>query len=239
MKKMMKAVAALMLMMTVVFAAGCTKNDNPDNGGNNNGGSGGNNHAYVDLGLPSGTLWATCNVGANSPKDYGDYFSWAETAPKENYFSTNYKWYVGDRRLTKYCVHSHIGFQGFVDGLTVLLPEDDAATVNWGTDWCIPSYDQWKELYENTTHTWKKQNGVYGRLFTASNGKTLFLPAAGGCANTGAWAAGDFGLYWSNSLYSDDSRSAWYFDFSESNYQMDAGYARSNGFRVRPVRSAQ
>ena len=142
-------------------------------------------HDYVDLGLPSGTLWATCNVGAESPEEYGDYFAWGETEPKECYTWENYKWCMGTRStITKYSFfeNDEWTYNGFYDGLTDLLPEDDAATANWGGSWQMPSNDQWYELINetNTTFEWTTQNGVNGVTFTSrSNGKSLFLPAAG------------------------------------------------------------
>ena len=99
------------------------------------------NHEYVDLGLPSGTLWATMNVGANSPEDYGDYFAWGETAPKSVYDWSTYKWCRGlVNTITKYCNSG--GYNGFVDNKTELDPEDDAATANWGAEWRMPSFEQ-------------------------------------------------------------------------------------------------
>ena len=84
--------------------------------------------------MPSGTLWATCNIGANSPEEYGDYFSWGETAPKDDYNWSNYKWCNGTlNTLTKYSTRSSYGYKGFVDNKTVQDPEDDAACVNRGS----------------------------------------------------------------------------------------------------------
>ena len=141
---------ALMLAVTAMLVVGCTKPDEPGNGGNggNNGGNGGggtyNGHEYVDLGLPSGTLWATCNVGAETPEGYGDYFAWGETELKTTYNLSTYKYTNGSYdQLTKYCSNSSYGYNGFTDTLTVLLPEDDAATANWGDGWCMPTADQW------------------------------------------------------------------------------------------------
>ena len=88
-------------------------------------------HEWVDLGLPSGTLWATCNVGANAPEEYGDYFAWGETAPKDYYDWSTYKWCKGSyNTMTKYCTNSSYGYNGFTDGKTELDPEDDAAWFN-------------------------------------------------------------------------------------------------------------
>ena len=111
--------------------------------------SGSGDHDYVDLGLPSGTLWATCNVGADSPEDYGDYFAWGETQPKDTYDWSTYQYCNGSyNTLTKYSVeffdswyeqYTNYGYNGFIDNLTTLLPEDDAATANWGADWRMPT----------------------------------------------------------------------------------------------------
>ena len=140
------------------------------------GGGGGDTHAYVDLGLPSGLLWATCNVGANAPEEIGDNFAWGETTPKNTYDWSNYQHCNGSEyTLTKYCNDAEYGYNGFTDNLTTLLPEDDAATANWGNGWRMPTYEEWKELYNNTTMTGTTQNGVEGALFTA-NGNSLFLP---------------------------------------------------------------
>ena len=95
------------------------------------------NHEWVDLGLPSGTLWATCNVGANAPEEYGDHFAWGETSPKDVYNWSTYQWCNGSMfTLTKYNTESSLGM---VDNKTELDPEDDAAYVNWGPSWRTPT----------------------------------------------------------------------------------------------------
>ena len=167
-------------------------------------------HEYVDLGLPSGLLWATCNMGADTPEDYGDYFAWGETQLKEYYKWNIYQYCnVTYDQLTKYCSNSSYGYNGFTDNLTTLLPEDDAAAANWGNGWRIPTYAEWQELLDNTTRTWTTQNGVNGQLFTASNGNSLFLPAAGYRYDSSLYFAGGYGYYWSSSLYPDYSAGAW------------------------------
>ena len=197
---------------------------------------GGDDHEYVDLGLPSGTLWATCNVGADNPEDYGDYFAWGETQPKDTYNWSTYQYCMGSyNTLTKYCNNSSYGYNGFTDDLTTLLPEDDAATANWGSDWRMPTKEEWQELYDNTTMTWTTQNGVNGRLFTASNGNSLFLPAAGYRGNGSLYCAGSYGDYWSSSLNTDYPYDAWYFDFNSGSCRMYNG-SRGCGQSVRPVR---
>ena len=198
-------------------------------------------HEWVDLGLPSGTLWATCNVGANSPEEYGDYFAWGETQPKDEYDWSTYKYCNGSYdTMTKYCVQSgygSYGYNGFTDDLTELLPEDDAATANWGSDWQMPSYDQITELYNNTTTTWTKQNGINGELCTASNGNSIFLPAA--CNRVAGLPdkLGSDGNYWSRSLYASNSCSAYLLSFHSSGRGMDWDCSNRYGGRsVRPVR---
>ena len=195
-------------------------------------------HGYVDLGLPSGLLWATCNVGAYSPEEYGDYFAWGETTPKDTYNWSTYQYCNGSSTtLTKYCTYASYGYEGFTDDLTTLLPEDDAATANWGEGWRMPTKEEWQELYNNTTVIWTTQNGVNGRLFTASNGNSLFLPAAGYRYNSFLGYTDSWGVYWSSSLRTDYPSIAWYFYFDSDNYSMNDG-SRAYGRSVRPVRSA-
>ena len=184
-------------------------------------------HEYVDLGLPSGTLWATCNVGANAPEEYGDYFAWGETAPKDVYNWSTYQYYDGSN-LAKYTGS---------DGLTTLLPEDDAATTNWGNEWRMPTKEEWQELLDNTTNKWTTQNGVNGRLFTGSNGNSLFLPAVGFRWDDDLNYVGSYGYYWSSSLNTDGPNDAWLFDLYSDYYGMYSLY-RGYGQAVRAVRSA-
>ena len=199
-------------------------------------------HGFVDLGLPSGTLWATCNVGATTSEGYGDYFAWGETEPKITYNWSTYRYANGtswnDPQLTKYCSISSYGYNGFTDNLTVLQPSDDAATANWGGGWCMPTADQWRELYQNTTNTWTTQNGVIGRLFTAFNGNSLFLPAAGVRWDDELGYVGTYGYFWSSSLLTDYPGYAWGFNFSSGDCSMYYGYYRGYGQSVRAVRSA-
>ena len=192
-------------------------------------------HAYVDLGLPSGLLWATCNVGANAPEEYGDYFAWGETTPKDTYNWGTYQYCNGSSStLTKYCNNSSFGYNGFTDDLTTLLPEDDAATANWGSGWRMPTKAEFEELYNNTTVTWTQQNGVNGRLFTASNGNSLFLPAAGYRYGGSLYDAGSDGYYWSSSFYTENPYYAWRLGFY-SGYAWVSGFYRYNGYSLRPV----
>ena len=181
---------------------------------------------YVDLGLPSGLLWATCNVGANAPEEYGDYFAWGETTPKDVYNWDTYQYGDGNT-FTKYTGS---------DGLTTLLPEDDAATANWGSGWRMPTNEEWQELYNNTTMTWTQQNGVNGKLFTAVNGNSLFLPAAGGRWDDELDDVGDYGNYWSSSLDTGLPYDAWIFGFYMDYFFDMSSHVRFIGYTVRPVR---
>ena len=234
-----KAIMPIVLML--FFAVSCNKPDEPDNGGNN----GNNNtlveHEYVDLGLPSGTLWATCNVGADNPEDIGDYFAWGETMPKDIYDWSNYRYggmVNGLFAMTKYCTDSCYGFNGFVDNLTVLEPADDAATANWGSDWRMPTKEDWKELYLKTTCTWITQNGVDGRLFTSWNGNILFLPATG-FRLEGELIGLGLGIYWSSSLHTDFNERGWSFHFEGENCHVCGTYERNRGQVVRAVRASK
>ena len=184
----------------------------------------------VDLGLS--VKWASWNVGASSPEEYGTYFSWGETAPKWDYAWTTYKLCNGTwNTLTKYYFNSSYGT---VDNKTVLDPEDDAAHVNWGGSWRMPTLEECEELINKCTWTWTSQNGVNGRLVTGPNGKSIFLPAAGSRNNTYLSYAGSFGYYWSSSLYTGGPSDAYlvYFD-SDSVYWY--GDDRYDGRSVRPV----
>ena len=246
MNKFTKAMAAIMLMM--FFAASCTKPDEPNNGENNNGqndsivdNSGSlNGHNYVDLGLPSGTLWATCNVGADTPESYGDYFAWGETLPKRVYDWKSYKYgrFFHERyELNKYCTDSGYGLDGFVDGIAIMEPADDAARGHWGEDWRTPTIEEWEELFLNTTGTWTTLNDVKGWRCTASNGNELFLPAAGYWWDDVFNA--DLGLYWSVSLNIEFPYRAWGFHFNCDSSHLCGSSDRNRGQSIRAVSSAK
>ena len=191
-----------------------------------------NGHAYVDLGLS--VKWAIMNVGATSPEDYGDYFAWGETEPKEEYSWETYKWCDGDfNDLTKYCSRSDFGI---VDNKTVLDLEDDAANVNWGGAWRMPTKAELDELIENCTWSWTTQNGVDGYTVTSNtNGKSIFLPAAGYRNETFSDEVGTFGYYWSslhdNANFQHVSHNIY---FEESNVDKDSD-SRYYGNSIRPV----
>ena len=203
------------------------------------------NELYVDLGLPSGTLWATCNIGATSPEDYGDYFAWGETegyySGKTTFTSGNYKWYKGRMKMTKYCDYSNYGYNGFTDNKTELDPEDDAAYVNWGSAWRMPSEAQCRELINSdyTTSEWTTENGINGRKITSkTNGNSIFLPATGYRCNASLDDAGSRSFCWSRTLNSGNPHNAWYLSFNSGYVGMGYGN-RCYGYCVRPVRVSQ
>ena len=193
-----------------------------------------NGFGFVDLGLPSKTLWATCNVGADIPSDYGLYFQWGETygytaeqVGKDKQFTWNdYKFSI-DGSSTNFSKYNTAG-----DTLDL---EDDAAHVNMGGDWHMPTPDQNEELIDNTTSTWTTQDGVNGRLFTSKkNGKSIFIPAAGYAWDGSVYGRGRHGYVWSSMLSSSYVDDGQYLSFSSGNASL-YGINRYYGFSVRGV----
>ncbi len=200
------------------------------------------NHEYVDLGLPSGTLWATCNIGAETPEEYGDYFAWGETQPKEVYDWSTYKWCNGSMySLTKYNTNTRLGI---VDGKTELDPEDDAAYVNWGPWWRTPTAEQQHELYDKCEWIRTRSNGVKGYRIKGPNGNSIFLPAAGYRSDASIVGTESLGSFWSSSCYTSNgistnafSASDVGFDWGDWSYYMNGVYHyRYYGHSVRAVR---
>ncbi len=188
----------------------------------------------VDLGLPSGLKWASCNLGANAPEDDGDYYAWGETAPKTVYSWSTYKWCKGSYdTLTKYCTQS---FYGVVDNKKELDSGDDVAYVKLGGKWRMPTEVEWTELRTECTWTWTRQGGKEGYKVTSkSNGNSIFLPAAGIRSGTDLNDAGSYGYYWSSSITSAPY-SAWYVSFGAGGIYGSSYYStRCGGKSVRPV----
>ena len=183
----------------------------------------------VNLGLS--VKWGSCNVGASSPEDYGDYYAWGETAAKSSYSWTNYSWCNGSSTtLTKYNCNSSYGT---VDNKTVLEQNDDAAHVKLGDSWRMPTDAEWTELREKCTWIWTTKNGVNGRLVKGPNGNSIFLPAAGYWGSA-AGNAGTYGRYWSSSLCTDSPYNTWCVYFYSDNVTRTY-YNRYYGRSVRPV----
>ena len=182
-----------------------------------------NGHEYVDLGLPSGLKWATCNVGASKPEEYGDYFAWGEHTPKLEYSEKTYehikKGFLG---INKYVALGDISGNA----------QYDAARSNWGGSWRLPTSGEMEELKENCTWIWTTQGGKRGYKVTGPNGNSIFLPAAGYRYGTSLDYAG--GRYWNSTPYGSDTDYAYYLYFNSSLQLVGWGY-RYYGRSVRPV----
>ena len=246
-KELVMVTVLLILAASLLLTSSCTTTSK----------CGINGHEYVDMGLPSKTVWATCNVGAKKAEDYGNFYAWGETMPKNDYSwetytlpyeTTGYKKPVlGDREFTdKQTPHRLTG--PYTESMN-MQPEDDAATVNWGNEWSIPTLEQWQELCDTTLCRWKQQKK--GFLVTSKkNGKSIFLPACGNYygkeapktfLNEGDSVRYD-GLYWSSTL-SGKGR----FEYSASYLRFNTGYQRMKlpiltsipdlycGMSIRPV----
>lgn len=182
-----------------------------------------NGHEYVDLGLPSGLKWASCNVGASSPEGYGGYYAWGETEEKSDYDADTYKWYIR--------------YTGYVNiGSNISGTQYDVAHVKWGGSWRMPTLDEIKELVNNCTWKWTTYNGVNGQLVTGPNGNSIFLPAAGYRNGTYLLYRGSLGLYWSATLDEVVSFYAYLLYFRDGYYvDWNYWYYRVFGLTVRPV----
>ncbi len=192
-----------------------------------------NGHEYVDLGLS--VKWATCNIGANSPEEAGDYFAWGEVEPKEYYDWSTYKHCEGSEyALTKYCDDSSYGKDGFVDNKIVLDPEDDAAHVNWGGSWRMPTNEEVVELIEKCELVWITLNGINGYKVIGPNHNSIFLPTGGNINGDIVHFEEEVCSYWTNSFavntpyFADDV--SFYSDCVLRN-----GNFKNEGQLVRPV----
>ena len=183
--------------------------------GQNNGNGTINGHEYVDLGLPSGLKWATCNVGAKFPEEYGDYFAWGEVNPKEKYTIENS--FTNIKETTD--ISGNI--------------KHDAATAKWGKSWRTPTKDEVDELFNNCTWEWAKQNETNGYKVTSKvNGNSIFIPAAGFYDGPFLYNAGKYGNYLSSTPYNEIYV---YILFFDSNYKLYYGINHQYGRTVRPV----
>ena len=182
------------------------------------------NHPHmIDLGLPSGTLWACCNVGASKPEDYGNYYAWGETQPKEVY---NWSTYIHCDGSSSTCHNI---------GSDIAGTQYDAATASWGAPWRMPSLEQCNELKNKCTSVWTTENGVNGRKFTGPNGGTIFFPAAGLRLRDELYGTGSDGNFWSSTLDESTPIYAWYLVFASGGVRT-SNSKRSDGLSVRPVR---
>ncbi|MDE5739592.1 MAG: fibrobacter succinogenes major paralogous domain-containing protein [Bacteroidaceae bacterium] len=204
----MKKLSLTLLLVALLFA--CTSEDDPEITSKING------HEYVDLGLPSGIKWATCNIGASSPFDYGNYYAWGETKPKTTYTEANCQTY--NKNLDNISNNAKY----------------DVAYANWGGSWRLPSKKEWEELCLECAWTWTTQGEYYGYKVTGANGNSIFLPAAGYRIGASLLNVGGHGLYWSSTLYKNDASSACNLFFNSSSRNVDSN-SRFCGQSVRPV----
>ena len=189
----------------------------------------------VDLGLS--VKWAPFNLGASAPEGYGDYFAWGETAPREEYDFGTYS--LCDESYNSLQKYNNNSDYGIVDDKTVLEPEDDAAHVNWGSSWRMPTDAEFTELIQNCTCTLTTLNGIHGIRMTSNvegyTDKSIFLPASGSRVGTRLLMIDARGTYWSSSLYTELSYKANTFDFYSSPQPGSNPLDRYTGLPVRPV----
>ena len=191
-------------------------------------------HAFVDLGLPSGLLWATTNVGATLPADYGNYYAWGETEPKDKYYWNNYK--HGSSKRTKYTTK---------DKLTTLEATDDAATVNWGSGCRMPTNAEFEELLASCTCKLtqlvnSQGESIYGYTVASKtdNSRFVFLPCAGYIQIDSVYKANDGGFYWSSTFDAtkEDDKNAYIISFAlKGGVPSSTSSTRNFGYTVRPV----
>ena len=189
----------------------------------------------VDLGLS--VKWASVNLGASKPEEYGDFYSWGETKPTTNYSASNYKYCYKTStgyKYTKYCTDSSYGYKGYTDGKTVLDPEDDAAHVILGGKWRMPTNAEWIELVDNCTWEITSMNGKYVLKVSGPNGNSIFLPFAGYHIDLNYYGPESDAFYWSSSLYTDNPHLAWLLAFDKG--ELKTGKSnRCYGYPIRPV----
>lgn len=202
-----------------------------------------NGYEYVDLGLSSGTLWAVCNVGASSAKEYGSYFAWGETyeQPHSGYSENTYKFFDFDMKTySKYVINSE---RGDIDDNLQLDIEDDAATYQWGGNWTIPTKQQFEELISECSWTLTTVDGVRGWNVVGKSGKNIFLPGAGTIEEGNLIGDGGLGYYWSSCMETFTSEPTFASDYGFLlSFGIDGYFVvskqRYTGCTIRPVINA-
>jgi hypothetical protein len=227
------------IMCVAIMCVGCEQNipDDPNSNEKGENSTSGvtqpteNNHAYVDLGLS--VKWATCNVGASEPEEYGNYYAWGEITSKSTYSWDNYKWSeyeywdgIRDVIFTKYS--NELDYKYFLD------KEDDVASVNWGGKWRMPTRNEQQELINKCSWTWKTKNDINGFEVKGPNGNTIFLPAAGYIRESYNYDITTCGKYWSSVLTPGFSFNSYALVFGENAISI-GGLERRYGCTVRPV----
>ena len=199
-------------------------------------GKDGKEYAVVDMGFNTKTLWATCNIGASSPEQSGDYISWAESEAKDSYTWTTYKYCNGDQlSITKYSLDVEHANNRTYDTISILQPMDDAAKQILGDNWKIPSKREYTELISNCDTKSCKLNGVWGYLFTSKkNGNSIFIPFAGFRDMEDLMHNGTYGFYWTNELYS--TTDVYILNMARNTNPVCTKYQeRDMGLPIRPV----
>ncbi len=226
MKAVLSRLSLLIVAMSMLFAS-CEKESgsetNQPEGGNNNpevAGNTINGHEYVDLGLPSGLKWATCNIGATNPEDFGNYYAWGETSTKNEYLENN-------------CTTAGVDLSEISGDA-----QHDAARAKWGSTWRLPTAEEFEELTNMCTWTWVTQNNVNGMKVTGQNGKSIFIPATGYRFGSSLNYVGEYGYFWSSTTYTNnnniDKYNAYYLGFLSGGHSVSWGN-RSYGYTIRPV----
>lgn len=229
---MKKIFYALMTSVIALCGTGCSSSEESVSGQLEG-------HNYVDLGLPSGTLWATCNLGATQPEENGAYYAWGETTPKSEFEWTNYKYGNGEAesriKMTKYCSHEK---KGVVDNIQLLDSTDDAASVSWNGKWRIPTKEEWEELLDGCTWEWVKNykgSGLDMKKGTSkSNGKTILFPFSGYYNGTAFF--NNSSAFWSSTQKADNGLYAYFVRMLTHNQNMNNGH-RKQGMTIRAVAS--
>lgn len=244
---------AAVAIATLTIMAGCKKDDDDaismsdvSKGTFMKAGQDGKDYEVVDLGLS--VLWATCNMGANSPELKGNLYAWGETQSKDVFEWTNYKWCIEDElNLTKYCHNKDNGYHDFKDDKEALDPEDDAAYTTMGADWHIPTESNFFELRRNTTAKWCKLNGVSGFLFTSTKkgyeDRSIFFPLVGMQDYDKTRFKDEYGYYWANTIYYDKQKykyntleaSVFWLEHLDVDNQTVMFRTRYVGLPIRPV----
>ena len=192
-----------------------------------------NHHPHmIDLGLPSGTKWACCNVGADKPEAYGGYYAWGETEEKTIYNEVTYQYCTGDDTDGNGLYDKNSSYQDL--GSDIASTQYDVAHVKWGGSWVMPSRSQIEELLGNCTSTWITKDGVHGRQFSGRNGGTIFLPATGYRWDDHLLDSDYTGNYWSSTQIQSEMDHACYLSFMEGGMGWGNG-KRRGGLAVRPV----
>lgn len=185
-----------------------------------------NGHQWVDLGLPSGVKWATCNVGATAPEEFGDYYAWGETSPKDDYSpETSLYHRIPFASLVK---------SGVTDPNGNLTMKHDIANISWGGSWRMPTDEEFQELVDLCDWEFTNYNGINGYMVTGSNKETIFIVAAGYRINTELEHTDEYGDYWSSSVVKDRSGAACSLGYSPKSYGRRC-YHRFRGRSIRPV----